>query len=70
MWNPFKKSSWEKVKLALAFGEAAQANNLKPEHIHTAVKYYADKVKNDQGVIKAKGITPGVKHTHIGPEDK
>ena len=54
MWNPFKKSSWQKVKLILALGEAAQANNMKPEHVKTAVDYYYNQWKNDQGKIPNK----------------
>ena len=61
MWNPFKKKSWQKVKLILAFGEAAQANNMKPEHVHKAVKYYYDQWDHDQGKVKIKGVSPGDK---------
>lgn len=54
MWNPFKKKSWQQVKLILAFGEAAQANNMKPKHIHKAVKYYYNQWDHDQGKIPNK----------------
>lgn len=54
MWNPFKKKSWTKVNIALAFLSGAAASDAKPEHIKEATKHYYNKWYNDQGTIPNK----------------
>ena len=54
MWNPFKKKSWTKVKIGLAFLDGVVASDAKPEHIKTATKAIYNDWYNDQGKIPNK----------------